>query len=236
MYIETIFSPALYPFYNTVNSIVVVVDIFRATTSICTAFHHRIKSVRTVADIEEARLWKSKGYLVAAERNVQRVDFADFGNSPFEFTEEKVKGKELIFTTTNGTQAIDIAQDADQILIGAFSNLEAISEYCTAQQKDITILCAGWNNKVCIEDTLFAGSLSEKLLETGKFEFHSDSVKTSLDLWDIAKTDLFSYIRQTEHYGRLVKNNLQDSVNYCLTPNTAPIVPIKKRTTEIFIL
>lgn len=236
MKIEICFSPALFQYYNTENSIVIIVDVFRATTSICAAFHNGAKSVRTVADIEEAKLWKEKGYLVAAERNVKKVDFADFGNSPFDFTRNKVMDKELIFTTTNGTQAVEMAKNADEILIGAFSNLDALCNYSTNKQKNITILCSGWNNKICLEDMLFSGALTRQLINTNTFNLQSDAVKVSLDLWDIAKTDLFLYIRKTEHYERLLKNNLQDSVEYCLTTNTTPIVPIKQRSSEIFTL
>lgn len=225
MNIEIIYSPALFPFYNTENSIVIIVDVFRATTSICTAFQNGLKWVKTVANIEEAKQWKSKKYLVAAERNVQKVDFADFGNSPFDFTKEKVGGKELIFTTTNGTQAVETAKNADEILIGAFSNIDSLANYCLNKKKNIVILCSGWNNKFCIEDTLFAGALSSKLLDGKLFTHHSDSVKIALDIWAFAKQNLISYIRQSEHYERLVKNGLENSVEYCLTENTTTIVP-----------
>lgn len=234
--IEIIFSPALFPFYNTENSIVVIVDIFRATTSICAAFQNGLKSVKTVATLDEAHEMKKKGFLVAAERNVKKVDFADFGNSPFDFTQEKVAGKELIFTTTNGTQAVETAKNADEMLIGAFSNIDSLADYCKKSEKNIVVLCSGWNNRFCIEDTLFAGALAEKLIDTGHFQARNDAVKISLDMWDIAKTDLITYIRCTEHYERLVKNGLENSVEYCLTLNTTLVVPMKKRFNKIFTL
>ncbi|VBB43396.1 conserved hypothetical protein [uncultured Paludibacter sp.] len=236
MKIEICFSPALFSFYNTENSIVIIADVFRATTSICTAFQNGLKSVKTVADIEEAKQWKEKGHLVAAERNTQKVDFADLGNSPFDFTEEKIKGKELIFTTTNGTQAVEMAKNAEEILIGAFSNIDTLVNYCKNTDKNIAILCSGWNNKFCIEDTLFAGALTEKLLKFQNFTFHSDAVKISLDVWNLAKHDLISYIRQTEHYERLVKNGLENSVEYCLTENTTQVVPKYNKSTKNFEL
>lgn len=111
---------------------------------------------------------KKKGHLVAAERNVKKCDFADFGNSPFDFTHEKVADKEIIFTTTNGTRAIEMALDADEILIGAFSNITTLTNHCNSK-KNVLILCSGWNNRFCLEDTLFAGALTEKLIKTGKF-------------------------------------------------------------------
>ena len=234
--IEVCFSPALFPFYPSDNSIVIIVDIFRATTSICTAFQNGLKSVKTVADIEEARLFKSKGFLVAAERNVQKVDFADFGNSPFDFTKENVQEKELIFTTTNGTQAVEAALHTDEIVIGSFSNFSTLCNYCMSRSKNIFILCSGWNNRFCIEDTLFAGAITQKLLESNLFQFHSDAVREALHLWKNNQNDLMTCIAQTEHYERLLRNGLQNSIPYCLEMDTCPVLPKYNKTKNHFEL
>ena len=86
MKIDVCFSPKLFPFYALDDQIIVITDIFRATTSICTSFHNGAKGVKTVSSVEEAMQLKEKGYPVAAERNVKKCDFADFGNSPIDFT------------------------------------------------------------------------------------------------------------------------------------------------------
>lgn len=234
--ISVCFSPALYPYYAENNAIVIVVDVFRASTSICAAFNNGAKSVKTVADIDEAKRYKSAGYLVAAERNTQKCDFADFGNSPFDFTREKVAGNEIIFTTTNGTQAVEMAMNADEILIGAFSNITALADYCVEREKNIIILCSGWNNRFCIEDTLFAGALTEKLLTSQKYLSRSDATHASLKLWHIAKTNLFEYICQSEHYERLVLHGLENSVEYCLTNDTVSVVPRWNKALKTFII
>lgn len=235
-FITVCFSPALYSYYNDENSVVVIVDVFRATTSMCVAFSNGVKSIRTVADIEEARTMKERGYLVAAERNVRKVDFADFGNSPFDFTSEKVSGKELVFTTTNGTKAVEKAKNADEIIIGAFSNIDAVKEFCISVRKNVFILCSGWNNRFCVEDTLFAGALAKKLIDTELFKSKSDAVNVSVDLWNIAKENLLSYICKTEHYERLVQNGLENSAEYCLTENTTPMVPRYNKCSQSFEL
>jgi len=98
MILNICLSPALYPFYKKENDTVIVVDIFRACTTICTAFANGASAIIPVADIEEAKRYKSQGYPVGAERNTQKCDFADFGNSPFDYTREKVEGKEIVFT------------------------------------------------------------------------------------------------------------------------------------------
>ena len=165
MKVDVCFSPALYPYYaDSNNYIVVVVDIFRATTTMCAALKNGAKCIIPVASIEEAQQYKAKGYLVGAERNVKRCDFADFGNSPFDYTEDRVESKEIVFTTTNGTQAIEAAANADILTIGAFSNISALTEFCIQKQKDVMILCAGWNNRFNIEDTLFGGALADRLM------------------------------------------------------------------------
>lgn len=234
--VSVCFSPALYPSYAEQDTIVVIVDIFRATTSICSAFYNGAKSVRTVASVQEAKILKSQGYLVAAERNVKKCDFADFGNSPFDFTTAKVKDKEIIFTTTNGTKAVEMALDADEIIIGAFSNMEVLFYYCLNAKKNILILCSGWNNRFCIEDTLFAAALTEKLLATNQFNYKSDAVKVTLDLWNVAKKNLKTYICESEHYERLRNNGLENSVDYCLTENTTPLVPKFDKSLNCFII
>ena len=229
-------SPALYSFYAQKEAIVIIVDIFRATTSICAAFNNGTLSIHTVATVEEAIHYKEKGYLVAAERNVKKCDFADFGNSPFDFSHEKVADKEIIFTTTNGTQAVQMALDADEILIGAFSNITTLTNYCNSKKKNVLILCSGWNNRFCLEDTLFAGALTEKLIKTGKFCSDSDATLAALELWKIAHPDLINYICSTEHYQRLKNNGLEDSVEYCLTNDTTPVLPVYDKINRIFIL
>ncbi len=233
MKIDICFTPALYPYYSQDDNdkIVVVVDIFRATTTMCAALENGARSIIPVASVEEAQEYKAKGYLVGAERNVKRCDFADFGNSPFDYTEDKVSGKEIVFTTTNGTQAIEMAQNAGILIIGAFSNIEAVARFCIEKQKDVIVLCAGWNNRFNIEDTLFGGALARRLIDKAYISA-SDAVQVALSMWDEAKPDIRAYIDRTEHIKRLEANNLQDSVEYCLTEDTLNIVPVYKKETR----
>lgn len=232
MKVEICFSPALYPYYSdTEDKIVVVVDIFRATTTMCAAFKNGAKAIIPVASITEAEEYKNKGYLVGAERNVKRCDFADFGNSPFDYTAEKITGKEVAFTTTNGTQAIEMASGSDILIIGAFSNIDAVANFCVSKGKDVLVLCAGWNNRFNIEDTLFAGALAKKLLDRG-YTAASDAVNIGLSMWKEAQPNVRNYIDRTEHIKRLEANNLQDSVDYCLTEDTVNIVPVYDKETK----
>ncbi|WP_165020479.1 2-phosphosulfolactate phosphatase [Dysgonomonas sp. ZJ279] len=233
MKVEVCFSPALYPYYAENNDkIVIVVDIFRASTTMCAAFQNGVKSIIPVASIEEAKAYKAKGYLVGAERNVKRCDFADFGNSPFDYTVEKVKDKDVVFTTTNGTQAINIAADCYSLAVGAFSNINAIVDFCIEKQKDVIVLCAGWNNRFNLEDSLYGGALAELLIEKGSYLSASDATQVALSMWKEAKPDIRAYINKSEHIKRLEANNLQDSVDYCLTLDTVNLVPIYNKETK----
>lgn len=234
--LDICFSPKLFPAYANKNALVVIVDIFRATTSICSAFQNGATAIHAIADLEQAIKLKKEGHLLAAERNAQKCTDADFGNSPLEFTPDKVQGREIIFTTTNGTQAVEQALKAKQIAIGAFSNITALSSYCVKSNLPIIILCAGWQNHFCLEDTLFAGALVEKILHTEQYVAQSDAVKAAIELWNVAKSDLMNYICKTEHYQRLVKNNADDSVEFCLTMNTTTAVPLYDVNRKKFLL
>lgn len=225
MNIDVCFSPALYPVYHNPEAIVVVVDVFRATTTMAAAFQNGVSSIRPVASVEEAMEYKRKGWLVGAERNVKRCDFADFGNSPFDYTPEKVAGKDVIFTTTNGTRAITIAKSAYRVITGAFVNLQAVADYCLFHGRDVVVLCSGWQDKVNIEDTLFGGALVEVLAKTDKYRPATDAAVIARDMWTNNKRNLIAYLAPTDHMARLKANHLEDAVPFCLTPDSVVVVP-----------
>ena len=127
--IDICLSPDLMHLYDVRSRVVVVVDILRATSCMVTALEHGIRSIRPLADLEECRAMRSQGYLTAGERNGEKVEGFDFGNSPFEYMDEKLVGERIAFTTTNGTQAIAKSHRAKEIIIGAFLNLSAVTEY-----------------------------------------------------------------------------------------------------------
>ncbi len=225
MKIDVCFSPALYPAYHDREAVVVVVDVFRATTTMAAAFHSGVRSIRPVATVEEAMDYKRKGWLVGAERNVKRCDFADFGNSPFDYTREKVEGRDIVFTTTNGTKAITVAKSAYRVITGAFVNLQAVADYCLVHRRDVVVLCSGWQDKVNIEDSLFGGALTDVLLATGEYCAASDAAVIAREMWTLHCDDLPAYISLTDHAARLRANHLEDAIPYCLTPDVVAVVP-----------
>ncbi len=223
--IEVAFSPELFPLFDNKDKIVVVIDILRATSVICTMFANGLEKLIPVKDLDEARALNEKGYLVAAERNGNRLDFADFGNSPFLFTPEAVDGKTLVYSTTNGTNAINIGKDAHEVIIASFLNISAVEKYLLKQDKDVLILCAGWKGKFCLEDSVCAGALSERLLNSGNYSTICDSVKASLDFWKLAKDDLMGYIQKVAQRERLRKLGLDDVIEYCHQLDQTEVIP-----------
>lgn len=218
-------SPALYPYYEKEGDIVIVADIFRASTTICAMLQNGASAVIPVADIAEAQRYKSEGYWVGAERNARKCDFADGGNSPFDYPREKVEGKEVVFTTTNGTQAIEKARNCRQLFVGAFSNLQVLTEKCLSIGGRVVVICAGWQNKINIEDMLFGGAFAERLSEKSEITIDSDAVRIALELWRKAKNNPLGYVKDSDHYRRLVANGADGDVPYCLQSDTVHFVP-----------
>jgi len=224
--VEVVFSPELFAHFENPDANVVVVDILRATSAICTAFMNGVDQVIPVPSLEEARVYKQEGYMVAAERDGRVQDFADFGNSPFNFTSERVGGKKVAYSTTNGTKAVHIARNSKMVIIASFLNLSAVASLLARQQDDVLIVCAGWKGRFSLEDTLFSGALVEKLLDTGRFYSICDSAIASLDLWHQAKPDLMAYIQKVAQRERLRKLGLDDVLEYCHTPDVTDKVPV----------
>jgi len=226
--LETCFSPALYEPGEHVNSIVVIIDILRATSAICTAFANGATSIIPVADIREAKDYKNQGYLVAAERDGYVLDFADFGNSPFNFTREKVEGKTIVYSTTNGTGIIKMASSAGTIVIGSFLNITALAEWITGQEKNVVLFCAGWKNSFNLEDTICAGAIAERLMLSSLYSTICDSTLAAMDLWSLAKNDLPGYIEKAAHRTRLREKGLDECLEFCLTADFTKKIPVIK--------
>ncbi|MCX6243998.1 MAG: 2-phosphosulfolactate phosphatase [Bacteroidetes bacterium] len=225
--VEVCFTPRLFQDILTKDDfIVVLVDILRATTTICTAIGNGIEKIIPVATVEEARRLKEEGYLVASEQDGRKLDFADFGNSAFSFTREKIEGKTLVYCTTNGTRALEIAKSANQIVVGAFINISALTGWLLEKEKNVVIFCSGWKNKFCLEDTLFAGALTDRLIGSGKFQTNCDSANASIDLWNMAKDDLPGYLEKAAHRHRLKKLGLDDVIPYSFTFDQVNVVPV----------
>ena len=206
--------------------VVVLVDVLRATTTIVTAVANGVQAIIPVATHEEARRLKAEGYLVASEKDGVQLDWADFGNSAFSFTRDAIGGKTLVYCTTNGTRALHIAGAASGVAIGAFINISAVTEWLAGRRRDVVILCSGWKDKFCLEDTLFAGALTHRLLETGLFRTDCDSAHAAMDLWRAAEDDVLGYLDKAAQRHRLKKLGLDDVLPYSFECDLVSVVPV----------
>lgn len=224
----TVLSPALLHLYNLDSSIVVVIDILRATSTIATALYNGAESVMPVDSVEKCiALGKSTGGITAGEREGRIIEGLQHGNSPLEYNREFIEDKTLVLTTTNGTKLLYMALDkgANSIITGAFSNQSAVVNYLINQQKDVVLACGAWKDRVNIEDTLFAGAVVEKVKDF--FHIDCDSSSIARSVYAEAGEDLFSYVkeRHASHYLRLSEYGLEEDIRYCLTPDTADVLP-----------
>jgi len=224
--VETCFLPGQFPLYQQDMGIVVVIDILRATSAMVTAFEHGVDRIIPVATIEEARQYLGRpGYIVAAERNGEVVEGFAFGNSPLAFREVDLKGKTIVMTTTNGTKAIHLARNARKMVIGAFLNISALTDWLLKQDDNILLLCSGWKDKFNLEDSVFAGAVMDKLLESGKFGVEEDSSIAAKYLYMAAKENYLSILKAAPRRKRLEQLKLFDDVKFCLTPDQSRMIP-----------
>ncbi|WP_199118440.1 2-phosphosulfolactate phosphatase [Pedobacter sp. ASV28] len=223
--IEVCLTPALLDLYAIENSIVVVIDVLRATSSITYGIDNGAEAIIPVMEVEDCLAYADQGYLLAAERNGEVVTGYDFGNSPFSYTKDKVYGKTIVLTTTNGTKAMHLAQErAHQVIIGSFLNLAAICDYLKSQNRNVLLLCAGWKDNFNLEDTLFAGAVVHHL--QGDFKLADDSCVAAVDMYRLAKDDLRQYLRKSSHSHRLIKLNIEEDVQFCLKLDLCKTIPV----------
>ena len=228
--IQVCMTPKLFSLYADKKSIVVVVDVLRATSSMCIAFEQGVKRMIPVSTVEEALEYRNtdEDYILAAERNGKPVKSFDFGNSPQVYLDMDVKGKTVVMTTTNGTKAINIAKKDHEVIVGSFLNLDAITQWLKERDRDVIIFCAGWKDKFNLEDTLFAGALVSSLLETHLYNDACDAAQAAKFLWDRSKDDLYGFLENSSHRNRLAKLNIDSDIHFCLKLNQTKKIPVLK--------
>jgi 2-phosphosulfolactate phosphatase len=225
----TSLSPALLHLYDISSSIVVIIDVLRATSTIAAALHNGAKEIIPVDSVAECiRIGKQLDAITAGERDGKVAEGLQYGNSPFEYPASFIGGKTLVLTTTNGTKLLHMALEkgAEQIITGAFSNLDAVCNYLLQQKKNVLLACSAWKDRVNIEDTLFAGAVINQI--GSHFSVNCDASRMALSLYKEAGNDLFEFMKQREasHYVRLSSFGLEKDIRHCLLPNTAPVLPI----------
>jgi 2-phosphosulfolactate phosphatase len=221
--IEVCLSPDLLHLFDLKGQNVVVVDILRATSCMVTAFAHGIDGIIPVAKLEECKMLQSKGYLAAAERDGLKVEGFDLDNSPFSYM-ANLSGKTIAVTTTNGTQAIDKSKTANEILIGAFLNINSLANYLRQKTENVVIVCAGWKGNFNLEDTLFAGALISILKK--EYEVNQDAAIAACSIYESQQDDLFGFVSQSQHVKRLARLDIIKDIEFCLSFDKYQVVPI----------
>lgn len=224
--IDVCLSPDLIEQHDLRNSIVVVADIFRATSCMVAGLASGVGSITPVLTVEECEELQSQGYLAGGERHAQMIEGFDLDNSPFTYMREEYKGKKIAMSTTNGTLSITKAKPtAVQILAASFLNISAIEKYLSSQPYDVLVICAGWKGRPNLEDTLFAGALSTRL-KARAYESTEDSTLLAETLYEAAKNDMLSFLENASHLRRLKNLSSGEDIPFCLEIDRFHCVPI----------
>jgi 2-phosphosulfolactate phosphatase len=213
------------------NSVVVIIDVLRATSTIATALHNGADCVIPVASVPRCiELGMETGGITAGERDGKVADGLTYGNSPFEYPRTFIENKILVLTTTNGTKLLHMALDngAPEIITGSFPNLSAVCDHLIASGRDVLLGCSAWKDRVNLEDTLFAGAVINRI--KSHFNMPCDSSKMAESLYLEAGEDRFGFMerRGATHYHRLMNYGLEKDIRYCLTADTANVLPVFK--------
>ncbi len=226
--LHTSLSPALLHLYDLSNSIVVIIDVFRATSTIASALHNGAKCIIPVDSVAKAiEISKSIGGIAAGERDGMIAEGLEHGNSPMEYHRSFIENKILVLTTTNGTRLLQMALDknADTIISGSFPNLSAVCNFLLAEKKNVVLGCAGWKDRFNLEDTLFAGAVINRIER--EFSIHCDSSLMASAMFEKHKNNLMDFAPSLTHYHRLVERfGLIEDIKFCLTNDVANVLPV----------
>ena len=218
-------SPALLPFYELEDTTAVVIDIFRASSSMCYGLANGARAIIPVAEIDECLAYKDKGYLLAAERDGAVVAGFDFGNSPFSYTTEKVAGKTVVLTTTNGTRAIQRCKNAKTVAIGSFLNITALTHWLKNQEGNVLLVCAGWKDHMCLEDTVFAGAVVDRLEAPGLTL--DDAAYAAQSLYHSTQENP-ALLAKASHSKRMRHLHIEQDIAFCLQEDVVATIPVLK--------
>jgi len=229
--LHTSLSPALIHLYDLSSSIVVIIDVLRATSTIATALYNGARCVIPVDSVSRCiELGRQINGITAGERDGRIAEGLKYGNSPFEYPETFIKEKALVLTTTNGTRLLQMALDknAQEIITGSFPNLTAVCDHLIEMKMNVVLGCAAWKDKVNIEDTLFAGAVIAKVKK--HFSINCDSSHLAKTMYEKAKKDMFGFMKKNNasHYHRLMNFGLEKDIRYCLTADVANVLPVYK--------
>jgi 2-phosphosulfolactate phosphatase len=206
----------------------VVIDVVRASTTIVAALAGGARAVVPVATPDEARALGQEGHLgpvlIGGERGGAPPPGFDHGNSPAEYTADRVQGRTVIFTTTNGTRALLALAGARRIAVGGFVNAAAVVDWAGAEQGDTLLVCSGERGRFCLEDAVCAGLLVSRLRRDGVGM--TDAARGALALWERYADDLDAMLADAAWAQALVGQGRGGDLPLCVSLDAHGVVPV----------
>lgn len=225
--LHTCLSPALLHLYDLQDAIVVIIDVFRATSTIAAALYNGAERVIPVDTVEGAiDIGTEMSAITAGERDGRIAEGLQYGNSPFEYPREFIAGKVLVLTTTNGTKLLHMAlkNGASEVITGSFPNLSAVCKHLMEGGRNVVLGCAAWKDRVNMEDSLFAGAVISRVKE--HFTIHCDASLAAEGLYRAHASDTWTIIKQATHFHRLAAYGLEKDMEWCLGIDHANVLPL----------
>jgi 2-phosphosulfolactate phosphatase len=209
---------------------VIVIDVLRASTSIVTALANGAREVIPVATVESAVKISGSLFgdviLLGGERHGKMIEGFNLGNSPSDYSEERVKGKTIIFSTTNGSQAMVKARYARELYVCAFVNISRVADLLRAEPRDFTIVCAGNNGLLSMEDTVCGGMLVAKVMDDAQFDVTlSDGAQAARALFKAFGKSVLKMLRSSDHGKYLQGIGFGEDLKTCAAVDALPVLP-----------
>lgn len=210
------------------DKIIVVIDMFRATSVIVAALSNGCREVIPYLTIEEtvehAHKLRREEYILGGERKAVKIEGFDLSNSPLEYTRDRVENKTILMTTTNGTRTLTKAIAAKKVLIGAMLNAKAVAEKLIEINEDAIIINAGTNGNFSMDDYICSGYIINEMLKRNENLMLTDIAKTANMIYE-GHEDILSYVKEASHYSVMKSLNLDEDIEYCIKKSIVKEVP-----------
>lgn len=225
------------------GGVAIIIDQLRASTTICAALASGAAGVCPFLEPDHAlhardhlaTVLSVHGPLIlGGERGGVAIPGFDLDNSPLRYTPATVGGKIVLFTTTNGTRAVEHARRAASVLIGCLGNVSALAAQLLDNAATIHLICAGTGNRITLEDTLAAGAIADRLLRDQDARHpaaphdHDDSTLLALNLWrstPVGRGAILEVLRASRGGRNLAQLGFHEDIAFCATLDRTPVVP-----------
>lgn len=228
-YLDVFFSVQSFQEEELRGKSAVIIDVLRASSTIVAALNNGAKKIIPVEDMDGAmriaRSMDQDDYLLCGEKNGQKIEGYHLGNSPLEYDRKTVEDKTIILNTTNGTKAIKKANLANRIYVGCFLNQKSILKALEEHDDAVVLICSGWQGRLSLEDTLFAGSLISKMCKGKLPENTKDGVKVAFGLFEKFGDDLEGAIGGSDHAKRLKELVPEDDIPFTSQVDKFDVLP-----------